>query len=421
MRMPPRRINPVNRWPVLVFTLALIAGIAAARPARAQLTGIAGTTGTTVTPTTLTSDDFFIGIQSTEGINLNVYDLPRFFNKANCDCDVPVYVYVTLTASGLAKRSTFSTTTAGKFQIWVGSMCDQPLLQPGRCTKLVDETLTTFMADGRTTSPATSARIFSTDTTSLVSEDGGVETVLSGTPVPTPDCVSNEVSFTQTVYVLIDVDGDGTYDVIPAPVQSLYVDLVPPPPPANPTVQSGNEAIVLNWTPVDYSTNMDLAGYQILCRRGFDLQVFPGTTFAEYVKTCSKDLTTGEQGPESLNPNYACSPLLNRSDSSYRVKILQNGIVYGATVVAVDNSGNASAPFVQYATPEKTDSFYDVYRNGENSNAGPTSPAGAASGGFGAGAGRGAAGPRSGLRFALGAGVALALALVHRRRRRRRP
>jgi hypothetical protein len=413
-----RKIQLVNRLPrpplALAFIVVLVVSVATSRPARAQL-GTAGTTGL-ATPTTLAATDFFIGVQATEGTNLNVYQLPRFFNKANCDCDVPVYIFVALTASGLAKRSSLAQTTTGKIQVFVGTNCGYTPTQPELCAKVFDGSLATFMANGRQT-VQTSAKVLSTDTTTLETVDGGV-TNTTGVFTTTTDCSANEISFSQTIFVEIDTDGNGVYDVSPEPTQVVTVDLTPPAAPATQTVAPGDEAITVGWTPVDFSTNTDLQGYQVLCRRGYDLQVFPTSAFGEYVQTCPAQYDGG-QGPEELNPMYACSPLLSISADAYRVKILQNGIVYGATVVAIDNSGNASAPFMHYAIPEKTDSFYDVYRNGDNGNAGPISPSGGASGGFCsvAATGRNVTRPRLfGGGAALGALAAFALA---RRRRRR--
>jgi hypothetical protein len=107
--------------------------------------------------------------------------------------------------------------------------------------------------------------------------------------------------------------------------------------------------------------------------------------------------------------NFACSPLLSRTTTSFRVKILQNGIPYGATVVAIDTSGNASPPDLFYTEPIKTKSFYDVYRE-------PNPNPGAATGGYCAVGPVGARGWA-----ALPVGGALAAVAVLARRRRRRP
>ena len=58
------------------------------------------------------------------------------------------------------------------------------------------------------------------------------------------------------------------------------------------------------------------------------LQVFAdGTLRSGFLELPARTALDG--GVDSLNPLYVCSPLLSPSTSSYRVKILQNDIVYG--------------------------------------------------------------------------------------------
>ncbi|HVR01459.1 MAG TPA: hypothetical protein VMT47_04960 [Polyangia bacterium] len=401
-----------------VTAASLLACLAVTRPAQAQIPGTAGTTGTTTTAS-LADGDIFIGIQQQEGSNLSTFDLARFFNKANCDCNVPVYVFFTLTASGFAKRSQVPTGTVSFF---VGTSCGTQFLQTackplgqvttanvGDATSPSSEQITTFMSLGRETIKS-SAQIISTPTAAVtIGPDGGVATT---TPTSTGLCTSPTNGFTQTVWAVFDYGADGTPDF--AAQQAIFVDLVPPPAPTGVTVAPGNEAVTVRWTPVDETLNPDLQGYQILCQRGGGLQVFADNTFTPYVKSCTSMAT----GVAALDPKFICSPLLNRSDAAYRVKILQNDIFYGATVVAIDNSGNASAPDPQFAQPAKTDSFFDVYRDGNQTNggAGQKATPGAATGGFCAIAGE----SRLGRWGAGAAATALLAALLFRARRRRR-
>jgi uncharacterized protein (TIGR03382 family) len=398
-------MNRLRRHLFAALSFGIALGAASARPAHAQT---AGTTGT-ATVGTLATTDLFIGIQHPQGANLRAFDLPRFFNKQHCDCTEPIYIYVTLTASGFPKRAS---TPTGTVEFWVGQQCDQILYRTQRCQFIKSEPIATFMALGHDTL-ATDARVLSTYTATAQLDDAGVAITNTGVFTPTTTCTAPVASFTNSAYVLFDYDSDGVYDL--TVTQDVAIDLTPPPVPENIKVAPGNEAVTVSWTPVDYSLNMDLQGYQVLCRRGADLPVFSSGTFGAYLQTC----TTAETGTglEALDPAFVCSPLLNRSDSSYRVKILQNGITYAASVVAIDNSGNASPVVLSnpdnYAIPQKTDSFYDVYRNGDSTN-GPPSPSGGATGGFCAVSGRDCTG--------LGGGVALtvvaAFALAWRRRRR---
>jgi hypothetical protein len=395
----------------LLSALALCALLA--RPAKAQTTGTAGTTGTTTTTTGLADGDIFIGVQQTEGANLAAFDLQRFFNKANCDCDTPVFLYFTLTASGFAKRGLVPT---GTVSFWIGSQCSDPILQKTNCQFLKSDQIATFMQLGRDTIQTTARAVSAITTVATTSLDGGTGVITNGT-VPNPDCTSPTNGFSQTIWAIFDYGADGTFDY--SATTAVQVDLQPPPAPTNVTVAGGNEAITIKWTPVDYSLTMDLQGYQIFCQRGGGLQVFANNTFGSAVNSCAKNAT--DAGVTDLNPLYACSPLLNRTVDSYRVKILQNGIPYGAAVVAIDVSGNALTPGVltgdNFADPQRTLSFYDVYRDGNITNGAPgqTATPGQATGGLCAVAG---GGPR-----ALGAGavafVALAGALLRVRRRRR--
>jgi hypothetical protein len=410
----------VRRVSILAGVIGLLLCALTARPARAQALGTAGTTGTTTTGT-LASTDFFIGVQQVEGSNLTNFQLLTFFDRANCLCNTPVFLYYTLTGSGLSKRST---TPAGTVSFWVGSSCGDPILQKEECQNIGNDQIATFMNLGRETIKTTAQVISSNSTLDTGTVDGGILTGGAGT-APNTSCTSNVNGFDQTIWIVFDYGSDGVIDL--AVSQAVHVDLTPPPAPTNISVRSGNEAVVVNWTPVDVSLTTDLQGYQVLCQRAANLQVFSSGTFASYVDTCMSTLTPTDD-LTSLDPKFVCSPLLSATASSYRVKILQNGIKYAATVVAIDTAGNASPATLvgpdykggSYEIPALTESFYDVYRDGNSTNGGPPTnmPAtpGLASGGFCA-IGDGARG-RTSFGVGLGASVLLAAALARRRRRR---
>ena len=356
----------------MIRTTAVALGflvLLAAGAARAQFGGTTGTTGTggTVGTTALAASDIFIGVQAQQGSNLSAFSLARFFNKANCDCSVPVFIYYALLPSGQAKKSGIIA-TSGNVEFWVGQACDNYITRNAQCQNLGVQTLPTFLQNGQATLPTT-ARVVSTYTTAtgtIIFSDGGISTGTTGTFQQTPDCTSPVQQFTQSAFLLISLAGNQTYDVVATlPIQ---IDLTPPPSPAGVTVQGGNEALIVNWTQVDTSLYPDLFGYQVLCKRAADLQVFTTGTFTSGFSTCAAPTmgTPPPPGPEGLDQAFICSPLLTASATSFRVEILQNGITYGATVVSVDNSGNASAPNVLYGTPQLTESFYDIYRQPPN-------------------------------------------------------
>ena len=393
----------------LILLAVVTVPLLVARTASAQFD--AGTT-----TSTFASGDFFIGVQHQAGANLSDFDVARFFNKAHCDCSETVYVYVALTDSGFAKRATVDLT--GNIEFWVGSDCAAiDTTRTQRCALLGSQTMSAFVNDGRATIP-TNARVLSTYTNATF-VDGSVTTGINFTP--NPDCTipSGIESFDQTLFV-INYDSVGNPQALAT--RQVHIDLTPPPAPISDgpdgiKVAGGNEAVTISWTRIDSSIITDLLGYQVLCNRGGELQVFNDGTFGAGFQECAMPggdagVGSGENdgGVNGLDPRFICSPLLSATTSSFRVKILQNDITYGVGVVAIDISGNASKPDIFYAKAVKTDSFYDVYRNEADRE-----HAGAASGGLCT------LGARTSSRGAVvGLSAALALGAVFFVRRRRR-
>jgi hypothetical protein len=404
------RFTPVR---LALGILLLTSGLT--RMASAQ-TGVGGATGTTA----LTAADLLIVVQEKPGVALPDFDLQRFFNVANCNCNVPVYVFFTFSQSGFAKKPTLP---MGSIEFFAGLNCNNITVR--NCVKLGDTlTLTTFGTQ--------SGIVIATDTQTLSQNfgqpavtgttgigDGGVLTG-DGGPTGSGTC-SSGVAFSQTLWALVTFTGNAPYDV--SATLPVTIDMAPPPTPSGVSVNPGNEALIVNWTGLDTSVNVDLLGYQILCDRGGALQVFRDGAFGPGFRTCSTAALPGglDSHINGLDQKFVCSPLLNPTTSSFRVKILQNDITYGVSVVAIDNSLNASTPDVFFGKPIKTLSFYDVYRNGDETNTRPGAQPdpGGASGGLCAVSGTtsrsvGAAGLAA---VALAAGLALGA----RRRRRPRP
>jgi len=344
--------------PTLFLLAAVAAPLVVAGTAAAQDAGTIGA---------FTADDFFIGVQYPKDHNLSDFDVARFFNKANCDCDTEVTVYIALTDTGFAKKMTGVDNT-GNIEYWIGTSCADPNLRAFRCVQLKSQTLQAFLIAGRDSVPTT-ARVLSTYTASGVI-DGGVT---GGTPfVPNPDCTLPIETFDQTIWVLSNKNGTPTT----LKTRDVHIDLTPPPAPDSNgiTLESGNEALIISWPGVDSTITTDLQGYQVLCNRGGDLQVFNSGTFKAQFLSC--DRTSADGGVLGFQKDFVCSDFLGPPVRSARVKILQNDITYGVAVVAIDKSGNASIPDIFYGKPVKTKSFYDVYRNDD-----PAAP-GAATGGL---------------------------------------
>jgi hypothetical protein len=380
--------------------LALAAAWLAPTAARAQFDA-----GTTTTTANFDATDFFIGVQAQPNINLSDYQVARFFNKANCDCNVPIYIYVTLVDSGFQKRTSVlaGLTASSSIEFWLGQQCDQTNVRQATCQLLKQEPLIQFLMLGHDT--------ITTDAQTM-SAFVAPGTAAAGTFAPNTTCTSPiQNTYPQTIWALVSPTGQsGIYT--PNVQRNVTIDMTPPPEPPGVTVVGGNQGLTVSWTKLDTALYTDLLGYQILCNRAGALQVFDTGTFTPGFLTCPA--TIGPNGVDSLDPAFICSPLLTTTASSYRVQILQNQITYGVTVVAVDNSGNASVPDVFYGTPIKTKSFYDAYRDG-NTGSSQDLPGGA-TGGFcalGPGAARTRLAP-------LGAAGGLAVGLLLARRRRRR-
>jgi len=370
----------------VLAALAGLLALAAAGRAEAQITGTGGSTITGAggsTGSVFQASDFFTGVQRFPPVNLTTFEMARFFNKANCDCSTPINLFISLLSSGVAKRAGSGITT-GTLSVVLGTTCGSITgLQNGQavgaCLQIASEPVLTFLTQGAYPIP-TDARTLSTYFNAAgTTFDGGTGTGTGTAPACTSPIGQQ---FTQTVNFNFNF-GSGNIDLsIPL---MLIVDLVPPPPPTNVTVQGGDEALVMNWTTVDSSLVPDLLGYQILCSRADQFQVFKGTDndaggtngspFGPAFQTCpATRAASGLAGVEGLDPAFVCSGQLSAQSSSARVEVLQNDITYAAAVVAVDNSGYPSEPVVHFGTPIKTLSFYDVYRD--------QTPQGSATGGF---------------------------------------
>jgi hypothetical protein len=388
--------------------LSMTVATAVAPSASAQITGTGGASGTT---SSFSASDFVVFVQSQPGVTLRDFDLQRFFNIANCQCNIPVFLLFTFTQAGLAKRALIPT---GTVEFWVGYQCDQVNLRETRCTLLGSAPLTTFAGNGgatvKTDAQTLSINHGQTQITTTTPDGGVVSTADAGTTLVNGCEVGS--AFDQSIYMLITFSGHSTYDVVA--LTPVRIDLLPPPAPTGVTVQPGNEALVVNWTPIDVAALDDFLGYQVLCDRGGALQVFPTGTFAPGFLTCASNPIPDGTDSHVLASDeaFVCSDRLSATTTSFRIKILENDVFYGVSVVGIDTHYNPSQPIVQYMAPTKTLSFYEKYRNGEQNGSEP----GRASGGFCAVAGD--AGRTGGVGFAaLLVTVGLGLTALRRRKR----
>ena len=115
--------------------------------------------------------------------------------------------------------------------------------------------------------------------------------------------VAHRRSFTQTIWVLVDTNGDRANDVSPPATTAVQIDLDA----AAGSDQrrgrhAGNEAVNVSWDKLDFATDDGSAGYQVLCQRGGGLQVFPDDTF-----TPRQDLPDDAHGDGGRGARSRCS------------------------------------------------------------------------------------------------------------------
>ncbi len=268
-----------------IFAASVVAALAlfASGRAHAQLLGTGGTTITTGTggntgTSTFSASDFFVGVQQTQGVNLSAFDVARFFNQAHCNCSTPVYLFIAIQPQSVGKRTTV-TNVQGNISVVLGNGCSTLVNESiVNCVVLAQEPTLTFLNDTSYTIK-TDARTLSTypePDSCITTFDAGATSIDGGTSVTgtSTGACSATGQFDQAINVLIDFNGDNSPDVSGGLSSSLLIDLSPPPPPTNVTIQGGDEALIMKWTDVDTSLTTDLLGYQILCSRADQYQVF---------------------------------------------------------------------------------------------------------------------------------------------------
>src|SRR5262249_28007921 len=134
--------------------------------------------------------------------------------------------------------------------------------------------------------------------------------------------------FTQTLWLFVGTN-EGRHDTL-MDSMPLAMDTVPPPAPANVKIEPANEALTVSWDAVDKTITSDLHGYQVFCTRADQFQVFGDGTFSASIDPCGD--TISDEVPTAIadaNTHFICSDFLAVSETSYRLKVLQNMIGYG--------------------------------------------------------------------------------------------
>jgi hypothetical protein len=356
-------------------------------------------TGGTTGAGTLAGTDLFLSVQKQQGVNLNEKDRALFLNQSSCQCQRPVWLKAVVLPSAAGTAASIS--SSATVSMYLGSGCNSTTTI-GCCLPLKSAPMSQFRLSGieAETTVDQLARIWSTtagncgiaagsqgtggDTgaggTAGADGAGGVggsggnsgaggTAGASGTSAATGIC--NNAAFTQTLWVFIGTSGLGSMEIGTASL-GFSVDPEPPLAPVIAPLGLANQALVVGWSALSAGDAADLKGYQILCTRGDDTQVFKSGTFTPAFDSCASATTSA--WPGGPRTSFVCSDLLSAASTSARLKILENDITYGVGVAAIDNQSNASAISPIYGAPVETKDFYSVYRHGD--------PQGTATGGY---------------------------------------
>jgi hypothetical protein len=321
------------------------------------------------------TSDFTITLQREDASTLSTTDAKIYLDQARCECGTKIRILVTMASASRSKLTSLATTGTGA-RLYVGDNCSQlnasataPQCPNGLLATLPG--LSAFASDGSWAAVTTVDKLFT-----------GVGKTCTDT-------------LNTSIWLWINSTGQTAPDSGVAPYLGISLDGTPPPAPSKVVVEGGNEALEVSWdTTTETTNNPDLAGYLVFCMRGDGLVVFdPGFFNNQYstgqiLCSASAPALTGQASSvagvttatevgapaffQTPNPAYLCSDRLSPSQSSTRLRILQNGIPYTVGVAAVDTSGNISpitSGFVQRPVP--TIDFYQAYRD-----AGGQSPGG---------------------------------------------
>lgn len=343
----------------------------------------------------LSTSDIFIGIQKTPGVNLSDVDKSRFLNHASCQCKRDVWIKaILINATSAAKAQALPGTDT--VTLMIGQNCASNLYYYS-CLTLDVVPLSEFRLNGITvhTTVDVLAKAYGVannvitsgsggDTGVIVTGSGGADGgIASEVTTATDPCAVGD-AYSQPVYVFVESTpttyNDGTAQT------NIVIDGTPPPAPSPVTIQTANEALIVDWPSVNNNNNVpDLQGYQVFCTRGNQEKVFKDGTFSTSVDSCpATDAVYADGGvtpdagtspvplfPEDYDPlalanantHYICSDFLSTSTTSHRVQILQNDIQYGIAVAAVDLHGNATLAYAPPTAPQQTLDFYYTYRH----------------------------------------------------------
>lgn len=216
------------------------------------------------------------------------------------------------------------------------------------------------------------------------------------------------------VWITFDDDDNGAPDEQYFSTEEIVIDTEPPPLPEGATAESGEGAVVIEWTNPE-SRGEDIENYQVLCIKAgetvpvfatpaddplyetsFDLCGLPDDTAsvgdtpdAGVADAGMTDAGMADAGPdggtdpidpstslealETLDSSFICGTTAGTSQS-IRIDNLENGVPYIFLLIAVDDVGNFSFELLNQGsgvTPSAVIDFWEEYnRNGGDAEGG---------------------------------------------------
>jgi hypothetical protein len=296
--------------------------------------------------------------------------LDTFFNSNACTCKSPVMVRVTL----LPTAKTKAMGKRADIQLRAG---DQNCVcqNSGNCA---EQKCTKIGNPGELTTLINQSLEFETTVDALFDANK----LSAGDALPTCE---RDTSLNLWLWIENRDDGDALTEVADI-TTTVAIDGRAPTAPTGLTARGGNDALQVSW---DQVTGIDsnFQGYQVLCARDGDRQVFKSGTFKagwdSPAATCGGTgaalTSAGSETQQvldtlalmrgsppaklaTLDPVYACSELMTGGTST-RIFRLQNFIPYVVGVVAIDKRRNPS-PITEVVveSPTPTRDFYAGYR-----------------------------------------------------------
>jgi hypothetical protein len=331
----------------------------------AALVSLLASTAAAQTTFPIAASDITIGLLTRDDDNnaafLVAADLAQLLSVADCQCQRPLLAEVAINNAGAAPL-----VQAG---IYVGTTCDtarDTVDLNNRCKQVQTKTLQHFIGQ-RIEIPINAADLIN----------------------PVGTCGSTQSTSANSVFVLIDQNGDFVTPDAAKASDPITHDTQPPPAPLTPSLVPGDGALAASWDIA--SGDADTFGFQLFCVRedAPTTPIFSGAsafsaayetvgTLSQCPKFPPRSLTVADgpsltravaattplpDGLATLDPSFLCSGRIDGTSKSQRITKLTNDVAYRVAMVAIDRAGNPSAPLdLGVESPVPVQDLFQRYR-----------------------------------------------------------